>query len=405
MANLFKNPPPESGGKNIFGGDSVGTAISDVDNSLHAQPSGFLDKLKNVGIGFAKGAGRTVVNVAKMATSGPGLFSNMPLKEEIKTSLDEAGTQLEPSNKEQKIGGYIETAGEVLSPLPGAKRAVGESLISRAKGLYESALKLPTTMAPELRKKAIQTGLNEAITISEHGIDKASGLIDDLEGKLGQVISESAQKGNTIKTETLRPFIEEAKQSIGELTDVKYAEKALQDIGNLWEGFVQKYGDNIPVDLAQKIKTNTYSWLRKAYGELSSPVIEANKNLARGLKEGILDVAPLAGGINERLSGLYNFEKGLERAAGRAGNLDVISLGSKVFSGLGGKVGGIAGLVNEIFRPVGKSYTAIKLNRLGEFLASKTDKEIESLRTMSKVLGPVNLINMIQGLGNALKED
>ena len=376
-------------------------ANEQVRKSKEAEPSGIIEGAK----GFLKGAGRSAVNILKAAQTGPGLFTNMPAKEPITAALNVAEEKLQPTNMAQKIGGYIETGAEILAPLPGGKRQVAESLIGRARSLYESALKLPTTLAPAERAKMISTGLREGITISESGIDKAASTIDNLETQLGDAIKNAAGAGKTVKTKFLKPFIDDAKRAFGDLTDVDYSTLAISKIDNLWNSFTQRYGENIPVALAQTIKKNTYQMLKKAYGELASPVIEGNKQLARGLKEGVLEVAPLVKGVNERLGDLYNFEKGLERATNRAGNLDVVSLGSKLFLGGKDKASGVLAIVNEIFKPAGKSFTAVQLNRLGQFLSTKGDNEIKAFKTLTKTLGPVNVINLMKGVGDVFRND
>lgn len=54
----------------------------------------------------------------------------------------------------------------------------------------------------------------------------------------------------------------------------------------------------IPVELAQKMKQGTYKSLKGKYGEVGSASTEAQKALARGLKDQIADVVPGIGPLN-----------------------------------------------------------------------------------------------------------
>jgi len=67
-----------------------------------------------------------------------------------------------------------------------------------------------------------------------------------------------------------------------------------------WQGF-RDHPDlrgkvDFPVQLAQKLKTGTYRQLEGKYGELGGADIEAQKALARGLREQIGKAVP---GVNE----------------------------------------------------------------------------------------------------------
>ena len=158
--------------------------------------------------------------------------------------------------------------------------------------------------------------------------------------------------------------------------------------------------------MAQQVKTNTYRLLKNHYEKLSAPAIEGSKQIARGMKEGIVKVAPIVENINKRLGDLYNFEHQLERARGRIGNLNVISLGSKVLGVAGGKVGAGLAIANEVFGNAWvKSQSAIKMNKLGQFLVAQSPEKIKAWKNVAKVLGPVNLVNFIKGAKDLFDED
>lgn len=74
-------------------------------------------------------------------------------------------------------------------------------------------------------------------------------------------------------------------------------------------------GSGIPVELAQELKKGTYRVLAGKYGEVGSATTEAQKALARGLKEGISDAVPQVAGLNARESALLKTLDVAERRA------------------------------------------------------------------------------------------
>ena len=75
-------------------------------------------------------------------------------------------------------------------------------------------------------------------------------------------------------------------------------------------------GPDIPVQLAQELKKGIYRVLKdKAYGQLGSAETEAQKALARGLKEGISKAVPEVAGLNAQEANLLTTMKVAERRA------------------------------------------------------------------------------------------
>src|SRR5206468_3026519 len=72
--------------------------------------------------------------------------------------------------------------------------------------------------------------------------------------------------------------------------------------------------------LAQELKQGTYRILASKYGEQGSAATEAQKALARGLKEGISEKVPAVAGLNAEESKLINALEVAERRALMDGN-------------------------------------------------------------------------------------
>ena len=171
-------------------GQGVNRLLQQRQESVTPQKS-FGQQAKEFGVGFAKGAGRSALNLIESATGfmppvgitgGPGVRPDFTKFEE----------KLQPKTPTEKIGGYVETAAEVLAPVPGGKVMAGESLINKARSLYQSALKPSTTLSDAERLRVLKTGLEEGIVLTKGGIEKTAGLIDDLEVQLGKGIDKAA---------------------------------------------------------------------------------------------------------------------------------------------------------------------------------------------------------------------
>jgi hypothetical protein len=88
-------------------------------------------------------------------------------------------------------------------------------------------------------------------------------------------------------------------------------------------------GNEIPVKLAQELKQGTYKALKdKAYGELKSADIEAQKALAFGLKEEIAKAIPEVQPLNTRESAMLNALSLTERRVLMDANKNPVGLGT-----------------------------------------------------------------------------
>lgn len=356
--------------------------------------------------GFLKGAGRSALNVIKGAAQNP--ITSTPLGiTGLSPRIPAPATPefLEPKNRAEKIGGLIETGAEIIAPLPGGKQKVGESLINSAYRIFETAMKPSTALSAVERANAVKTALREGISLTNGGLRKLESKIDELEKSLDAPIQAAAKAGKKIPIDFFGSFVDEAKKILGNTADPIFSESAIKNIEKRFGLLVKKFPDGIPIDQAQQMKVSTYQLIKNAYGKLKTSTLEYQKQIARGLKEGVVENVPEVGGINSRLKSLYALEKQLDRSVDRIKNADLMRLGTRVIAGVGGMTGTALAVVSQIFGPSVKSLSAIQMNRLGEFLSRQPARNIETLKKVSKFLGPVNFNNMIQGLRDALSDD
>ena len=86
------------------------------------------------------------------------------------------------------------------------------------------------------------------------------------------------------------------------------------------------YGEQTDSQLAQKIKQGTYKQLAKKYGQLGNADVEAQKAIARGLKEQVAEKVPAAAAFNAEESKLLNVLSVTERRIAMEANKNPMGL-------------------------------------------------------------------------------
>lgn len=294
-------------------------------------------------VGAAAGGGLGYAAGKRLTTAGDIFLGNRP--------AETAGEAFTQAGKEAVEGAAMEAGGQIIgkvAPVIGrevAKRA--DPVRKWATGavpekLYQSSLKMGTTIPAKERAARTATGLSERIAPTEAGLGKLEGLKKDIFNQIDDVIKPGAAKGHTVKVDDILTRLDKVRS--------KFAESAtptgnLEAIDKIALDF-KTYGDTIPVDQANRIKKNIYQILKdSAYGELKGPQKEAQKAIARGLKEELETLYPQLSGLNKKASEYIKLEDSLERAVGRINNRDIIGLGEQVMSTAGGVVGGAPGAV------------------------------------------------------------
>lgn len=291
----------------------------------------------------------------------------------VGTTLDEAGTK---TGTGDISGGVGETAGlatNILAPelVKGASAAIPVSAKGAAKAavqktaerIYQSALKPSPAAGAEAGAEMSKTALTHAIPVSEAGIEKLSGLIDNLNQKIADKIKAGAAAGAAIDPNAVATRLNDTRSRFANQVNPNADLAAIESTG---QEFLQNAGAKpaqaavppqptgvlnaqgqpvmtagtpatpatpappMAVDAAQSMKQGTYSQLRKKYGELSSAQIEAEKALARGIKEELQNVFPEIQGLNAEESKLLQLQPALDRAVARVANHDIIGLGAPV---------------------------------------------------------------------------
>lgn len=233
---------------------------------------------------------------------------------------------------------------------------------------YQSALKPSTTLAPAKVAGMVDTGLKQEIPVSKNGLDKLGDLLTDLHEKVADLIGSGQGK-------TVNPFKVTAR--LGD-TAKRFAtqvnpESDLNAVAASGNEFLRNNPGPIPAADAQAMKQGTYQQLSgKAYGEMQTATKEAQKALARGIKEELASQFPELSKLNSQESKLYDLEGSLEKAVQRVGNSQGIGLGTpttaaaaKAITG-SNKIAGTAGFLKAVLdNPAIKSRLAIAMFKSG----------------------------------------
>lgn len=271
-----------------------------------------------------------------------------------------------------KVGKTVANAGRSIEPFYMAKQAAGQTkrLIPKTAPLrlYESAIKPPAPTAKFNRAeqaKVMQAGIDAGIMPTEFGIDKLQGIIDDLNGQIMGKIKNGSQSGMTVSTADIAKRLDDADSFFINMPD---SDSYLSAIDKVRQGVLSK-GDNLTLEQTQKMKQTIYKVMQNSYGELSTATKEANKAVARGAKEEILNIFPEINDLNSKESLLLKLEPIIEKAQGRVNKRDLMGIGTPIAGAAMSSVstpgiGAAAWVAKAVLdNPKVKAYLAIALNK------------------------------------------
>lgn len=197
------------------------------------------------------------------------------------------------------IGGALPGAVR-LSGAAGTKVADGISAGSRR--LMQSAIK-PTIA--QLKSgdaaTAVDIMLKYGINPTKGGVDKLRGLIGNLNDQISDSITNSTAQID--KQKVLGPLAG-VRAKFGSQVSPTADLKAIQAASDDFLAHPNFPGATIPIKAAQEMKQGTYRVLAKKYGQIGSADVEAQKALARGLKDEIAGAVPGISALNAEESKL-----------------------------------------------------------------------------------------------------
>jgi hypothetical protein len=296
---------------------------------------------------------------------------NKPVSGTMNASLGIGGL-----GKIVKAGGAARTAkaldkaSNITNPISMASKGIVkgvQKLSDKASPiLIKSAMKIPPSVSKDIIDKTIKTMREEGITVTEKGLSKNRTIIDSVNNEISTVIERGAKSGQTVDMQSVVSRIDSLKDFY---KDYPRAKKYLDQLDEIKNDVLSQNNAQVPVDTAQKMKQRIYQINRKHYGDMKGAEVEADKAIARGLKEEIVKQNPELSKLNARDSALISLDEFLERSVNRIGNYNIVRLGDTVMAAGGLAAGGphgaaLAGtLMHLIDGPAYKSRLALALDR------------------------------------------
>lgn len=310
----------------------------------YAAPGGLVEK------GTAAIASKAATKLAPKAASAATALGRAIL--EATSAGTVAGVQ--SGGDPNAIKTAAATAGLTSGVMSGIKAALpsGEKV---AKRLYQSALKPAPSMEQAEREAILKTGLREGIILDPNVVDNVQGRIEALNKQIGDEIATRSQNGAVVDPTAVAKYTDRSKNTFTSQATPEADLAAVQSAKNEFlrtnskaapytkirpgtaeaEGTFVPEGEgvnqvpqDIPLADAQRMKQGTYRKLRDSYGEQSTATRETLKDIARGLKDKIVEAFPEISGLNAREGSLLGLEASLQRFVGREGNKQLIGLGT-----------------------------------------------------------------------------
>lgn len=221
-------------------------------------------------------------------------------------------------------------AGVGQGALEAAGAGVGAVMAKAGPRLMQSAVKPTLSVLKDVAKGApiprvVQTLLDEGINVTPSGYQKITTLLNATKEQRNEMIAAAAQKADSgVNPFAVTSRLRETAQQFG--SQVNPASD-LNTISEAGQKFLDEFGgDKIALEQANRIKEGTYAVLRKKYGQMGSADVEAQKALARGLKEEIETQVPGVEAVNRRLGNLSEAEKAVGRRVALSSNRDPVGI-------------------------------------------------------------------------------
>ena len=275
----------------------------------------------------------------------------------------------------------LQGAGKVLSPVADAM----------SKRMYQSALK-PSVASYSTAEvgNMVRTGLEKGIPVSEAGADKLNGLIQDLGNKVKAQIQAGSNAGVTIDPQAVATRADQIRARFANQVNPNADMQAIQASK---QEFLANNQQPLSASDAQAMKQGTYQQLRSKYGELGSATTEAQKALARGIKEELEKQFPEIKNLNAQESKLYGLDEALNRAVRKLDNRQLVPVGPVVTGAATGAMSGSGpvGIVGGVLKavvddPTMKSKLAIAMSRSGKGMT--VGQAITRVSAYSNALAP-----------------
>lgn len=239
---------------------------------------------------------------------------------------------------------HADTGAMIGGALPGTLKALGaaggfvggkvaEGAEAAAKRLMQSAIK-PTIQQLKSGEAAtaVQTLLDYGINPSMKGVEQLKMLVEKINADIGTAIGGSTAR---VDKQTVVNALAPTRQKFGAQVSPTSDLNAIEGVQNDFLAHPNAPGADMSVQAAQEMKKGTYRVLKGKYGQMGSAETEAQKGLARGLKEEIAAAVPEVGPLNAEESRLLTTLSVAERRALMELNKNPLGLASLASNPMG----------------------------------------------------------------------
>lgn len=216
----------------------------------------------------------------------------------------------------------------------GAGRLAGQSA---GRSLMQSAIK-PTTADLQTGKaaRAVETLLTTGTSPTVGGLTALKGQADNLATKMSGILAQSpATVSRQAAAAPVKEVLDRVATQAAPGADMKAAQSVLDEFMDIAHPRLGVMSD-IPVDLANRLKQGIYKSVGdRAYGQVSTATTEAEKAIARGLRQEVGKAVPEVEGLLAKQADLYNAVNVARRYALLAGNNNPMGLAPLANSPMG----------------------------------------------------------------------
>lgn len=204
-------------------------------------------------------------------------------------------------------------AGAAVAQAGAIPNTVGEAAKTGAQRLMVHALKpVPKDIISGKADIAAKELLARGINPNTGGTIKIKELISDLNTRAGNLVQ--GAQGSVGKQQVLSGIDDTTNKFMMQAAPESDL-NAIRAVADEFANHPAITGEQIPVQLAQKLKEGTYDVLRGKYGEVGSASTEAQKAIARGLRQGVEEAVPAVVPLNAEQHALLRTLDVVERRA------------------------------------------------------------------------------------------
>lgn len=241
--------------------------------------------------------------------------------------------------------------------------------------VYRTALRKGVPYGSEIdaNRALAKTGIDYGIPVSEEGLQKIGKLIKGLDDAVKTDVQKGAARGVTVNKYAVASRLSD--QAAGAAKQVN----PTADLGQITKAgneFLATQPGEIPADQALEIKKGTYRAMgEKAYGEEKAATLEAQKTLARGIREELANLFPDSAEILKEEGRLIPLQDAIEKVVNKTLNGQTTSgpglktaaaaLTAKALTGSGLAGAGIGMLKAVVDDPAVRSQMAIAMSKPG----------------------------------------